>query len=102
MLKQMLHIGPGSFSAPIPPDESTTCQEKQRQNDQEAPGHHYQGGFRKPQTAVVRGTWLNSDKIIITCEPIDHINAQIQILPVAKIGIGKKMAAPDNDNTLLM
>ena len=32
--------GRESFPAPIPPNESTACEEKQRQNDQEAPGHH--------------------------------------------------------------
>ena len=43
---------------------------------------------------------MNSDKILVPSKPVNEINAEIQIVAVAQVSVGKKISAPDDGDAL--
>ena len=43
---------------------------------------------------------MNSDKIFVPSEPVNEINAEIQIVAVAQLSVGKKISTADDGDAL--
>src|SRR5687768_16376288 len=92
---------PSSPFAP-PPYYHPTRKKNQRHHDEEAPRYYRQRWFLQGQAAVDGCSVLNSDEVFIASKPVDKVDAKVKIPAVAEVSIGKKIAASDNGDPLLL